>query len=77
MEIMCANRCGQLTIEDSDFCEDCIETDKNKWNFITCSICKQQLFNDDLVEIRKQRHEQHHSYQGGSKNVSKGKVTWQ
>ena len=30
MEIQCANKCGNLTEEDSKFCESCIEMEAAK-----------------------------------------------
>ena len=43
---------------------------------VACSICYQEFSKDKYLVRRKRKHEKHHTYQGGSKNVSRGKVSW-
>ncbi len=44
---------------------------------VKCSLCGQQFNdNDKLLEVRKKRHEEHHTDNGVSKNNSTGDVKW-
>ena len=44
---------------------------------IECSLCGQQFNNNDkYLDDRKQRHEEHHTNKGVSRNNSVGEVKW-